>query len=393
VATAQHAKTDLPIWTPSADAPGWASARGELVRTVDGRELVDLAMGWGACLWGHALVTERIFDHFGAAELAQGVGSSQTTAIRQRAEGELVEWARLAWPGAPDLRVGILHTGAEAVEAALKTALAATGRSEIVAFEGAYHGSFGASVAASADDATRRAFEPTFRFEHVRHVPYGEVPQLDEQVACVIVEPIQGATGVVVPPSTFLADLRAECDRVGALLVLDDVLAGCGRTGVPIEGVDCRPDVVCLAKALGGGVIASAVVMPADIAERAWGGDDAPSLSTTYYGHPLSCAAIIEVLALHREHDLAELCAPIEAALRRIEDATPLTLRGKGAFWALVGEPDQGTALSKELLERDVIADPGGDENEVLSLKPSLLMASHSLDRIVDAVLDCPSAS
>jgi putrescine aminotransferase len=393
MATAQRSTTDVPIWTPDEGAPVWASARGELVRTIDGAELVDLSMGWGACLWGHGLVTERIIEHFSPFELAQGVGSTQTTAIRQRAEGELVEWARRVWPGSPELRVGILHTGAEAVEAALKTALAATGRPNVVAFQGAYHGSFGDSVLAISDDATRRAFEPTFRFEAVRHVPYGEVPELDEQVACVIVEPVQGATGVVVPPEGFLAGLRAECDRVGALFVLDDVLVGCGRTGEPIDGIECAPDIVVLAKALGGGMIVSAVLMPTDIAERAWGGDDAPSLSTTYYGHPLSCAAIIEVLALHEQYDLQERCAPIEAALRRIEDRSSLTLRGKGAFWALVGEPGQGSRLATELLGRDVIADAGGSDDEALSLKPSLLIRQHSLDRVVDAVLDCPSAS
>jgi acetylornithine/N-succinyldiaminopimelate aminotransferase len=390
VATTHQLETDLPSWAPKPDAPVWASASGELVRAVDGRELVDMSMGWGACLWGHALVYRRILERHDPAELAQGVGSTHTTALRQRAEQALIDWARSHWPGSPTLRTGILHTGAEAVETALKTALAATGRHEIVAFDGAYHGSFGCAIAATDDPDARDAFAPTFRFEHVRHVPFGVVPELSEQTACVIVEPIQGSTGAVMPPDGFLRELRAECDRVGALLVLDDVLVGCGRTGVPLEGIECAPDVLVLAKALGGGMMCSAVLMPEHVAEAAWGGDDAPSLSTTYYGHPFSCAAILEVLALHDEHDLQALCRPIEQTLRRIEQHTSLTLRGKGAFWALVGEEGQGRQLAGELLERDVIADAGGDQHEALSLKPSLLIREESLDRVVDAVLDCP---
>ncbi|MCW2926884.1 MAG: rocD2 [Thermoleophilia bacterium] len=389
MATTHGARTDLPIWTPKPDAPVWARARGEHVTAADGREFIDLSMGWGACLWGHGLIYERIIDRYDPAELAQGVGSSQTTVLRQRAETALVHWAQQVWPGSPELRVGILHTGAEAVETAIKTAIAATGRSEVVAFKGAYHGSFGAAVAASDDPDTRRAFAPTLEFSNLRHEPYGEVPELSEQTACVIVEPIQGATGVVVPPDGFLDELRAECDRVGALLILDDVLAGCGRSGAPIEGVACGPDVVVLAKALGGGMVCAAVVMPETVARAAWAGDNAPSLSTTYYGHPLSCAAILEVLELHAAHDLQELCRPIEDALRNVEARTSLLLRGRGAFWALVGTKGEGAALSEQLLEHGIIVDGGGEHGEALSLKPSLLMEPDSWDRTCAAIIHC----
>jgi acetylornithine/succinyldiaminopimelate/putrescine aminotransferase len=393
MATRHHNRIDLPIWSPKEGAPVWERATGEFVHATDGRDYIDLSMGWGACLWGHGLVTERIFEHSTPAELAQGVGSTQTTVIRERAEQELVDWVGAVWPGSPDLRVGILHTGAEAVEAALKTALAATGRTEIVAFKGAYHGSFGSAVAASDTPDARTAFAPTFSFDDVRHVPFGEVPELSERTACVIVEPVQGSAGVVIPPDGFLVGLRAACDRVGALLILDDVLAGCGRTGVPMEGIECRPDVLTLAKALCSGMMGSAVVMTSDVADAAWGSDDAPRLSSTYYGHPFTCAAILEVLTLHSQYDLASLCRHFEGALRRVEDATSFTLRGKGAFWALAGAKDQASQVSTELLERGVIADAAGSDGDVLSLKPSVLMRDESLERVVSAIISCPSAS
>jgi 4-aminobutyrate aminotransferase/(S)-3-amino-2-methylpropionate transaminase len=174
---------------------------------------------------------------------------------------------------------------------------------------------------------------------------------------------------------------------------MDDVLAGCGRTGVAMEGIECRPDVLTLAKALCSGMMGSAVVMPSDVADAAWGRDDAPRLSSTYYGHPFTCAAILEVLALHAQYDLSSLCRHFEGALRRVEAATSLTLRGKGAFWALAGAKEQASKVSTELLDRGVIADAAGSDSDVLSLKPSVLMRDDSLERVVSAIIDCPSAS
>ena len=133
--------------------------------------------------------------------------------------------------------------------AALGAAVIVNGRSEARGAE---------VVAGITATGARAAFEQTIRFDHVRRERYGSVPLLDEQVACVIVEPIQGASGVTVPPDDWLDQLREECTRVGAMLILDDVLVGAGRTGHPIEGAGCGPDIVTLAKAIGGGSMAAA---------------------------------------------------------------------------------------------------------------------------------------
>lgn len=377
-------------WTADEQAPVWARARGEFVYDGDGREYIDMQMGYGACLWGHGTVYERILRRHSPEELAQGVGSQQTTELRERALEALCEWAARPWRQTGGLlQAALLHTGAEAVEAALKTALAATGRPEIVAFNGAYHGSFGVSAAASSSEQLRQAFASTVRFSNVRREPFGEVPRLSDRTACVIVEPIQGASGVTVPPSGFLDELRAECDRAGALLILDDVLAGAGRTGEPVEGVQCGPDMVVLAKAIGGGMICSALLCKANIAERAWTGDDAPQLSTTYYGHPFTCASILEVLALHEEHDLPKLCEKFERAVHQIEDRTPLRADGKGAFWGLdTGRAEGGRQLARHLLHHGVFVGDTGLRGEGITLLPSVLMEQQSLDRVVEAIVD-----
>jgi 4-aminobutyrate aminotransferase-like enzyme len=375
-------------WRPGSDAPVWERAQDELVRTVDGATMLDLVMDHGACLWGHGAIMERIMRRYDAAQLATGLGSTHSTALRERATDELVGWAQQSWNGPPDLVAGILHTGAEAVEAAVKTAIAATGRTVVVTFEGAYHGSFGVAAAATESDSARDEFEDTIDFEHWRREPYGSVPQLDDSVACVVAEPIQGASGVQVPPDGWLSALREECTRAGALLVLDDVLVGSGRTGHPLEGAPCDPDIVTIAKAIGGGVIGSAVLARSEVAEAAWEGDDAPTLSTTYYGHPLSCGAILEVLELHEREDLHGLADRVAQAVERAAVEAGLQARGRGAIWALdTGTKDGGTKLASALLDRNVIVTPTGTDSEAVMLLPSLRMSDESLDWLHEAIV------
>lgn len=388
VRTAARDTKTMQAWRAEEDAPLWERARGERVHTVDGETLLDLAMEHGACLWGHATVMERIMRRHGPEELATGLGGTHSTVLRERATDALTTWARQHWRGETELVAGILHTGAEAVEAAIKTALAATGRPGVVTFEGAYHGSFGTAAGATASSSARAAFEPTVDFEEVRRERYGSVPQLDETVACVVAEPIQGATGVQMPPQGWLEGLREECTRAGALLVLDDVLVGAGRTGHALEGAEAGPDIVTLAKAIGGGMICSAVLARSDVAEAAWSGDDAPTLSTTYYGHPLSCAAILEVLALHEEHDVAERAGRIAEAVTSAASEAGLEARGLGAFWALdTGSKDGGSKLAAALLERRVIVTPTGTDSEAVMLLPSLLMSDDSLRWMHEAIV------
>lgn len=389
--TRQRSHT-MQAWRASEDAPVWASARGERVRTVDARELLDLTMEHGACLWGHGTVMGRVMARYAVNELATGLGSTQSTVVRERATERLVAWAQQWWQNQPELVAGILHTGAEAVEAAVKTAISATGRPGVVTFEGAYHGSFGVAAGATASGSGRAAFDATVEFEHVRRERYGSVPLLDQSVACVVAEPIQGASGAQLPPDGWLEQLREECTRVGALLVLDDVLVGAGRTGAAIEGAGCGPDIVTLAKAIGGGVVCSAVLARDEVAEAAWGGDDAPTLSTTYYGHPLSCAAVLEVLALHEEHDVPELAERIADAVCAAADEAGLQARGKGAMWALdTGSEGGGTKLVESLLERGVIVTATGARSEGVMLLPSLQMTDESLRWMHEAIVAAAS--
>ncbi len=385
--THRHSRT-MHAWRADEDAPLWVSARDELVRTDDGRTLLDLSMNHGACLWGHASIMERIARRHDAASLATGLGSTHSTVLREQATDELVGWAQQSWDNQPELVAGILHTGAEAVEAAVKTAIAATGRPGVVTFEGAYHGSFGLAAGATASDSARSEFEDTVEFEHFRRERFGSIPLLDETVACIVAEPIQGASGVQLPPDAWLDALREECSRVGALLVLDDVLVGAGRTGRALEGAGCGPDIVTLAKAIGGGVVCSAVIARSEVAEAAWEGDDPPSLSTTYYGHPLSCAAILEVLELHERSDVPGLADRVASAVQAAAAEADIQARGRGAFWALdTGTESGGATLASALLRRGLIVTPTGSDGAGVMLTPSIRMSDESLQWMHEAIV------
>ena len=375
-------------------APVWRSARGEYVEAADGRRYVDLSMGFGACLFGHGAAEQviREANPAGADALPHGLGDLQTSELREHALERLCSWAEGNWPAADagDLRAVVFQTGSDAVDTAVKTALLATGRERIVSFTGSYHGTFGMALSVTHRPRCREPFLTHLGTPgSVRFEPYGEVPQLDGRDACVVVEPIQGRGGLVVPPAGFLRELRAACTAAGTLLVVDSILVGCGRTGVPLAGAECNPDLLCLGKALGSGVPASAVLAKSAIAERAWARFSDEAIHTsTFVGHPFSCAAIVATLGWLDETDLAAACAPIESTVRAAAAATGLAVRGAGALWALdTDTPGGGVALSRALQEEGFIVPPSGPHGESVTLTPALTTRQASLVGWADALI------
>jgi len=359
----------------SAEFPGFHLPGAPVFSRASGTSMdgvLDLAMVFGSRLWGHDLsFLEQALD------AAPGCGDLYTHELREQACQALC--ARVAsetGEAADAYRALVLHTGSEAVETAIKTALRATGRDRIIAFEGGYHGTFGLALAVTHGAAFREPWEAQLP-DTVSWSPWGEVPELDERIACVVLEPWQGRAGVLPPPPGFLAAVRAECDRVGALLVLDAVLCGAGRTGPTIaEGLtDARPDLLCLGKAVGAGVPASAVVARTDIASAAWDrGPVEPAHTSTHVGEPIACLGILHAL-MRLERDagsLEEGALAWETALRQVATERGWNLRGTGMLWALdTAVPGTGVELAQELLEGGILTVPSGLDSSAISLYPS----------------------
>ncbi len=259
----------------------WARAEGCRVWDEDGREYIDLTGGFGVAALGHR--NPKIAEAIANAPVVHALGDLAEAEVTQQLR------AALPWPA----KFGV--TGEDAVEIALRTALLATGKAGIVAFDGAYHGTGLLALAATGLERFREPFAPWLPGP-VHRRAYGEDPgSLPDDAGVVIVEPVQGRAGSRVPPDDFLRGLRRRCDESGALLVVDAIFTGLGRLGELWPGSDVA-DVLCVGKALGGGLPLSAALFVRPGLELLWDFGDEDLYTHTHSGNPLACAAALVVL-------------------------------------------------------------------------------------------------
>jgi len=298
-------------------------ALGVWIHGVDGRRYLDLLSGIGVANLGHT-----------PPEVVDAVARQNVRHHHVMVYGEYVQEAQALYaaelaaitPAGLD-SVFFVNSGAEAIEGALKLARKATGRRGFVAFDGAYHGDTLGALSLAGNERSRRPFEPLLG--PLRLLPFGDargLAAIDETVAAVVVEPVQGEGGVRIPPPDFLPALEARCRATGAILVVDEVLTGFGRTGrvFAVERWGVRPDVLVLAKALGGGYPLGAFVASGSLM-RVLAEDPPLSHVTTFGGHPVSCAAGRAALGVLLRDRLAERADTVGA---RFLDSLKETLTG-----------------------------------------------------------------
>lgn len=258
--------------------------------------------------------------------------------------------------------VYFLNSGSEAIEGAMKLAKRYTGRTEIVSFKNAYHGSTQGSLSIMGGETFKQAFRPLL--PDVRHLDYNNTEQLNQitsKTACVIVEPIQGEAGVILPKDNFLSQLRERCSKVGALLVFDEIQTGLGRTGkmFAFENYNVTPDILVLAKALGGGMPLGAFIASKEIM---WSLTNNPVLGhiTTFGGHPVSCTAALSSINVILDEKLIDSVSKKEKIFKEILEKHPLVkeVRSKGLLMAVeLGNFDKMMNLVKFGVEKGFITD------------------------------------
>ena len=367
----------------------YASARGSNVVDADGNRYVDLVAGFGALLLGHGsrATADALATQASKLWLALGdvSGSEAKLALCER----LVK----LYPG-PGARVMLGASGADAVTAALKTAALTTGKPGVVAFDGAYHGlSHGPLAACGLRPSFREPFAEQLS-AHVRFAPYPRddgsmAASLDaveralcgRDVGCVLVEPVLGRGGCVVPPVAWLPSLRRLCDEHGALLVTDEIWTGLGRSGAWLASVDrgVVPDVICLGKGLGGGLPVSACLGSARVM-ASWGAHGGNTIHTaTHFGAPLGCAvALATIEAIEREGLVPRALAVGARWMGQLREATRgagvIDVRGRGLMIGVHVEGGAGRALAttRRLLELGFLVLTGGARGDVLTLTPPL---------------------
>ncbi len=399
----------------------WVEARGANVRDADGNVYVDVSSGFGVTATGHG--NERVAEAVGrqAATLAHAMGDVYPPEVKVR----LLE--RLASLAPEPLGVGILGSaGSEAVEAALKTAVLYSGRPGIVAFTGGYHGLTYGSLAATWRPEFRQPFRRQL-FPGVRFAPYphpyrwtepgdpadgslAAVRELVESaertstpIGVVLVEPVQGRGGIVVPPPAFLDGLRELCDDHGLVLVFDEIYTGFGRTG---RWFACQhravvPDIMTVGKALTGMLPLSAAIGSPAVME-AWPPSAGEAIHTsTFLGNPLACAAALAQIEEIEARGLVGRAAALGKRLRgRLETwhdrfRSVGDVRGAGLMQGVelvVDRADRrpATALAgtivREALHEGVILLSEGPAANVLAFVPPLVIAERQLDHAVDVV-------
>jgi len=356
------------------------SGSGARLRDAAGREYVDCSAGHGVAAVGHAHPRVAAAIAAQAARLATCPGSFPND---RRAE-LLGRLARLVPAGLE--RFFLCNSGTEAIEAALKIARLATGRSGVVATMRGFHGRTMGALSATWDKAYREPFLPLV--PGFAHVPYDRLEAareaVTEETACVLVEPVQGEGGVHPPSEGYLAGLRALCDERGALLVLDEVQTGFGRTGrmFACEESGVVPDLLCLGKAIGGGVPMGAVA----IGPRA-GTLSVGAHGSTFGGNPLACAAACAVLDVLRDERLVERSAELgDWLLDRLASLDSPLVRGVRGRGLMVGVElkTRATPVLQGMAARGVIALPAGAN--VVRLLPPLVIERADLERAVDAL-------
>jgi 4-aminobutyrate aminotransferase/(S)-3-amino-2-methylpropionate transaminase len=367
----------------------YASARGANVLDVDGNRYVDLTAGFGALILGHAPNAASEAAARTASELSLALGDVYASEAKVALCERLV-----AIFGEPGARVMLGLSGADALGCALKTALLATGKPGVVAFEGSYHGlAHGPLAVLGLAPEWRAAFAPHLGIP-AHFAPYPEdTARLDASlgavrsaiaggdVGAIVVEPLLGRGGCVVPPDAFLPELRRIADEAGALLVVDEVWTGMGRTGALLaSGGRVRPDVICLGKGLGGGAPISACIGRGEVM-AAWGGHGGTRIHTgTHFGSPPACAAALATLDAVASRDLCARAAELGASWSeelRSAVGERARVRGRGLMVGVELE-DAAAALGamRGLLERGFIALTGGAAGNAVTLSPPLTITS-----------------
>ncbi|WP_428325619.1 aspartate aminotransferase family protein [Nitrosopumilus sp.] len=274
--------------------------KGAHVWDVDGKEYIDCMGGYGVALVGHQ--NQRVNNAI--KEQVDKIITVHSSLYNKTREEFLKTLIELAPEGLTQVHLN--NSGAEAIEAAIKFARKFTGKKGMVAMKGSYHGkSFGA-LSITFNPKYKKAFAPLV--EKVSFASYGDIESLreaiDDDTAFVILEPIQGESGIIVAPDGFLQDVRKLCDEKGILLIFDEIQAGLGRTGRlwACDHWNTAPDILCLAKGIAGGVPMGATLVRPDILASMSKGEH----SSTFGGNPISCAAGIAALKSITEDGLIE---------------------------------------------------------------------------------------
>lgn len=354
----------------------FVSGKGCVLRDDQGKAYLDFLAGIATNVLGHGhpavvkAVTKQVST---LAHVSNFFAHPQGLRLASRLQ---------EMTGDSQSRVFFCNSGAEANEAALKISRR-TGRSRIVATQGSFHGRTMGALSMTGQPSKREPFAPLLK--GITHVPYGDLSAMSRAVskktAMIIVEPIMGEAGVITPEDGYLAGLREICDRVGALLVFDCVQTGIGRTGqwFGFEHEKVQPDVVTLAKGLGGGLPLGATIAYGRAAELLQPGDH----GTTFGGNPIACAAANAVLDVIENKNLMKSARVFEKKIKKSLSAVPgvSEVRGRGMLIGIELRTPIAKKVAASMLEAGVIVNAANDQT--IRIAPPLIVTTPQIEKFI----------
>jgi len=362
--------------------------RGALVWDIHGKEYIDCTGSYGVCIVGHShpKVVEAIKRQ---AETLISCHGSFYNDVRSELLQKIVQIAPKSLN-----KVFLGNSGAESVECAIKLARKFSGKPEIIAMMGAFHGKTMGALSATWDKKYREPFKPLV--PGFKHVPPDNLEKMREAItektAAIIVEPIRGEGGVRIPPKGFIQGLREICDEKGVLLILDEVQTGFGRTGkmFACEHWGVTPDIICLAKSVAGGLPLGITIAKENIMSSLKLGEH----TSTFSGNPLVCAAAcaaIEVMVVERLPErAATLGGYFKEKLEELQARHKIVreVRGLGLMIGVELRFDVLNILLKSMDKGVLILDAG---RNILRFLPPLVIEKEQIDKVVtvlDAILE-----
>lgn len=353
---------------------------GEGIYLFDEKEnkYLDLMSNYGVNIFGynHPRIKKMLLEQLGKLSNLHGSFANDK---RAEASQELVKrcggkYAKVYWS----------NSGSEAVEVALKFAVLATAKKKFITAKGAYHGKTLGALSASGSEKYRKPFEPLLW--EVTHIEYGEVEQLenevDDETAAVVLEPIQGEAGVIIPPQDYLPAVRKVCNEQGILLIVDEIQTGVGRTETFLASQGVEADILCLGKGLAAGLPIGATLVTESVAREI----PKASHTSTFGGNPLTCAGVLAVLSLVNKNLLQHVQQVGEyflASLNGVTSDKVVATRGKGLMLGIEVREGQ-TKILKELQQRKILAIPAG--KKVVRFLPPYLIEEKDIDRVVSVL-------
>jgi len=362
-------------------------AEGIFFYNTSGKSFIDLVSGVSVSALGHGHPAV-----IGAVK-AQAERYMHTMVYGEFVQSPQVEYANWLVKRMPESmdNVFFVNSGSEAIEGAMKLAKRTTGRSNFIAFNHAYHGGTHGALSILGDAKARSGYLPLLPgISHIQYNHIEDLKRIDDQVAAVIIEPIQAEAGIIEPEGDFLVRLKERCNQVGALLIMDEIQTGMGRTGklFAFEHYDVIPDIVCLAKSFGGGMPLGAFVAPKELMKK-FTYDPPLGHITTFGGHPVSCAAGLAAQKVVEETGLMEHALKMEKRYRNgLKHPLIEAIRGRGLFLAVELEAGVNvTRFISHAFENGLVIDQFLFSGNSFRIAPPLIITSNEVDDSIQRVL------